>query len=665
MPSTKDPSTLVSGAGKLHASIANAATELFLSSSSSDVVASISGLANQPLAAPTAAGPYTSVGGGDASKVLIVGIGPFYVGDDVSDSISDLFKVVLASDDTEIFDPTLGVTVLITSITGATIGAGFTSSAVTVNFSTPIPSGVVYKVYYGKKVTLGGVPPELASFPAIRRAPQVERTVELLLRALKDDAPGAVISWSDAWIASIGSLARSGLDARYRRATSVVTGNLNTPGDGAVITRDGIAVTVKAPAINVSGAENNPDPLMAQFAASVVGAQDSTTDITLGGHVGLAIETNRRNTANSTEKAKPAEHAAGLMTYIPRDVRSDTLNVSPFGAQSVLTRIDVTKTCILNPDNGGGANAQRTLELNVTDFFINASGATAIKVGIDLLMVTFLSGHKRAYIIEQIDVDTNNVRRAYLKTLSGDNPAFLSPTNVTVQWLQVTAGIGGTANSTNLYDGHFLATAGKLTDGLEGAGDLSSRVLVGATDDPQDTDLPVIHWGGIRRRRHTGIGASVGNVGYNGFLAGDGGLNSGGGVVAGFFQSRHQTFTISAAGPTTYTWGPTNPISHASTFYINAPAVTFNVTSVANPTTITLNLDTSLYTPAPGQQLYCTIVNVNGVVIVGNWPSQFLFANSDNLITGGIPGAILMYRFTHMGSAVGNKFLAERILYLP
>lgn len=186
MPSQQDPSTIETGPGKLPIDVATAATNLFAISSSS-ILTSLSNIANRELAISAASDVFTTVGP-QSSITLFSGDGPFYVGDSISDELLDLFHVVDGTD-AEIFNPLTQQYVFVSSITPATVGSGFFSGNITLNLSTPIPPGHQYHVYYGRRTTLGEIPPNATTFPAVRRSPDRVRFPDLPREGL---APASV-----------------------------------------------------------------------------------------------------------------------------------------------------------------------------------------------------------------------------------------------------------------------------------------------------------------------------------------------------------------------------------------------------------------------------------------------------------------------------------------
>lgn len=83
------------------------------------------------------------------------------------------FVEILDSNNNEIIgDPATGARSRVTAISGATVGSGFATAGavVTCTVSPPIPSGVVYRVFYGVRGNLSTLPADALSLVQIRAA---------------------------------------------------------------------------------------------------------------------------------------------------------------------------------------------------------------------------------------------------------------------------------------------------------------------------------------------------------------------------------------------------------------------------------------------------------------------------------------------------------------
>lgn len=131
----------------------------------------------------------------------------------------DMLFSVLDSNDREIFDPTSGNKVVVTSISGASIGDGFSAGAVTLNLSPSIPATTQYRVYYGTRGNLATMPQDSLTFIKVRGAEEVSAEVEELFA--KFQGPNSAgIPWNATPTTTLYDLAYSGLNERYKRSTT-------------------------------------------------------------------------------------------------------------------------------------------------------------------------------------------------------------------------------------------------------------------------------------------------------------------------------------------------------------------------------------------------------------------------------------------------------------
>lgn len=185
----------------------------------------------------TAVGPVTSI-------LLPAGA---YVGNSGLYPMDMLFSIV-DSDDNEILDPATSVKVEVASITGASVGDGFASGAITLNLSVAIPNGVTYRVYYGEQTNLASLPTDAFTFVKIRGAEEVSGGVEDILRRIQSPNPPGY-EWNTTPDTTLYDAARTGLDDRYRRKgeTSTVAPtrhpvpfDVDTAGSGSWYFKDGV-----------------------------------------------------------------------------------------------------------------------------------------------------------------------------------------------------------------------------------------------------------------------------------------------------------------------------------------------------------------------------------------------------------------------------------------
>lgn len=397
--------------------------------------------------------------GSNISSVVISG--DVFVGalgtSNTADSRQRLISV-LDSNDNEIIDSS-GNTVVpslihdgsSTNVVGTQTSGFYTSP--TVNFSPAIPSGTTYRIYYGERSNLATLPISAFTDIIIRGAEEVDGVVEKQLRNLH--APGNLQAWDQAWDSTIRALAASGLNERYRRGTGVPSSfNFDTPGDGALIIRDGKAPTVQGTALTL-GSVANPDPILALWRAMAdptTVAGTSWPNPLNGGDVGYYHETDYNASRTVNEVSRPGVAGPGYLDVVPRDIRSGTL-----GSQALFF-INPTASATLNPDSGTGVGARQTIQCAAGQYFKIPSGGnagkTGIRVGLDLVEVT-TGGVTTVYIITFL-VSATRINCAYLAGQPADFGATAAA--ATIRILQPLVSLGGSVPG-NAQFTNYLAAA--------------------------------------------------------------------------------------------------------------------------------------------------------------------------------------------------------------
>lgn len=241
-----------------------------------------------------------------ASIVLPAGT---YVGSSIGYSLDTLFSI-LTSDSEEILDGDNKVSVA--SITGATIGDGFSAGAVTLNLSFPIPAGVTYYVVYGTRSNLATLPADALIAVGVRASEEVAADVRRMIAHLKNEPATA---WDANPTFNTWGLGAGGLNSLYRRSSTgqgysanvdVSATTINTPGSGAEVVADGRAITsAMYPAYaGFTASRRITDPGQALFRA-----EDGVPVGGLG-HIGFAAMMSGPDT---TEAVFPS--AAGFSSY--------------------------------------------------------------------------------------------------------------------------------------------------------------------------------------------------------------------------------------------------------------------------------------------------------------------------------------------------------------
>lgn len=574
----------------------------------------------------------------------------------------DLLVSVLDSNDNEIITAggTKVVAALIhdganTNVVG-TQTSGFFSTP-TVNLNAPIPAGVTYRVYYGFRSNLASLPKDAFTNIKIRGAQEVSGEVERVLRDLHSVVPGP--SWNDPFAATIGSLARTGLDGRYRLTTvdpgpSTVT---DTPGSGGYIIRDGQALSLLLPVyaldtLGVAGVNNYPDPMMAALRLTRLSPIVSTSyNLARGGDVGFTQESPYHTTSDANEVSSSYVTGPLLLDVIPRDLAGSTLSGNP-----LMTRIGAANLALANPDSLTDATSRRTIQVNASDFLRDGSGRSALRQT-DLIEVISVSAGKivGTYRVDQI----LSTSRFTVKALTGANPP-LGPSgasaSIKIRWLQPTISIGGrhrAATGATFSTPHFMVAApGPLTSNYNAERPFAPNALflssmwqrdVGATS----SDLfQALAWGGFDTSGYFTI---------NGELQGDGGIQTTAGKQRlNFVSTNNVNFTVGNGGRTIdYNPQVGGHVEVYCSATSNAP-VTFNVVTTGGYSRQIGDSFTMLISIAGG---------TTGTVSFA-WPADFKFSGADDEVSMTNLSAstiYIKYRFTLNDFSVGGPYwFAER-----
>lgn len=328
-----------------------------------------------------------------------------------------------------------------------TQASGFRTNA-TVTVSPAIPAATAYRVWYGVRNSL-------ANISLVDKGPLIEEQIRsgiehvpALLRSLfrQIHSEASVNQAYDAGFDStIRSLASAGLNERYRRATTqpagFSTGQYNSPGDGAIIIRDGKAVEIKTAVIDLT-TDLYPDPQLAAFRVSPnIGSRSvlSAYSSTKGGDIGFYHESESVLQSFTVEAIRDTVTGPALLEVIPRDIRAATA-----GGDAVLTFINPLANATLNPDSLGTSTGRATIQCAAGQYF-RTGGNTAVRLDIDLIEVTYSGRTPETYKIEQFTSDT----RILVRRLNGKNTNIFpaAATTCTIRWLAVATLVGGSGQS--------------------------------------------------------------------------------------------------------------------------------------------------------------------------------------------------------------------------
>lgn len=335
------------------------------------------------------------------------------------------------------------------NVVGVSTSAFRTNATVTV--APPIPDTTTYRVYYGVRNNYTNIAQADRSAlfeESLRTVNNVSGEVRALLRQIHSEA-SINQAWDAAFDSTIRSLASAGLNERYRRATlqpaGFVTGNYNVAGGGAVIRRDGQAVSILGASDFLLQGVAWKDPNHALLKLCVEDARSSSASAigaNSGGDYGVWHESewkgkNTAGTANMFTRTVAAGPA--LIDVSPYDMRGSTLN-----GDTLLTFIDASSaSATLNPDSGGSTTARSTVQCGAGQYFsLTGPIRTAIRLGLDLLEVTDSSNKVRTFTIISMPTSTRVVVVGPAGQTAGPFSAS-AEAGCKVRIIQVVSSVGG------------------------------------------------------------------------------------------------------------------------------------------------------------------------------------------------------------------------------
>lgn len=359
-----------------------------------------------------------SSGGATVSSVTLLGPGVWLGQSASAVTLSDLFHITDASDN-DLIDGA-GNQVLVTAITGGSLGGGFSSGNIVLTLSPAIAAGTSYRVYYGMRSNLASLPADAFVSMRIRSAMEIDAGTESLFAALH----GHGEAYNAAWDSTIWDLTARGLDGSYRRATTGAAGAFNSAGSGATITRDGRAPT-STTNLTVRG---QPDPYNAFWVAREgdIGAGQYTSPM---GSIGFAALVHRLGVQGEGGSASATKYTPSLAAFASFWLREqDPATGSPTTGAGYATRV-VPKQTGKVTDMG---LAVPTYLLSLDDpssyFYCNSGGLqeTAVALGYDLMQFT-IAGHDVTVRITNIDTTDSSRRTVYVAALDGGALPYFVP----------------------------------------------------------------------------------------------------------------------------------------------------------------------------------------------------------------------------------------------
>lgn len=340
------------------------------------------------------------------------------------------------------------------NVVGTTASGFFTNPSV--NFSPSIPATTAYRVYFGIRDSYShiSITAKGALFEnSLRTINNVPGEVRALLRQVHSE-PSINQAWDAAFDSTIRSLASAGLNERYRRSTTqppgFLTGDYNVAGSGRIINRDGGAVEIQVDPIDLT-VDLYPDSQLAGLRIMTNVSPRALASFTsgTGGDIGYIHESDATKKDSAVEAIRNSFAGPAVLDIIPRDIRAATS-----GGHNVLTFINPTATGLLNPDSTGTTTGRRTVQCAAGQYF-SFSGSTGIRIGTDLLEITYSGRPPETYFVSALLSST----RASVQRLTGNTTNLFPATSTacTIRWLQTSAFMGGSggtfAISSTIYGG--------------------------------------------------------------------------------------------------------------------------------------------------------------------------------------------------------------------
>lgn len=470
----------------------------------------------------TAAGPVNSI---------TLPIGTFVGEAGTPNTVSGILTFIRITDDQDNdLSTSTGARVTVSAIAGAAPGDGFSEASVTATISPAIPDGAHYRVYYATREDAGAVPSDVHVRFRLP-AGQTPYNTQTVLRALH----GNNLAWNAPWTSTIYSLALSGINERYNRATATVTSppasypigglNLDTAGAGGWWIRTGPGMSgysMRELTDAVGRAQGSGHAAAAIWFAD---GQDSQVvnppllgedTARVGGTTsGFVYYGTRRFTRVPRESAQ--RFAPGYAGFYAGHKQEHSSGAAPTGFRTWLpagTAAEIT---------GGVLTVLGAAFVGRTTTVLE----TAIAAGHDLLEISE-GGVSRSYVIASVLSPTD----VALRCLDGSTPDFGAAVSVTVErWVRTTFavydGASSFRNAGSVADTHQVYHSGAIfadpprlsaTDGdeVEAPGEGGSlRVFANAID----RQRPALTWGGFDTGDFTGYLTT-------GVLMGDGGVEA-------------------------------------------------------------------------------------------------------------------------------------------
>jgi hypothetical protein len=394
-----------------------------------------------------------------------------------------------------------------------------------------------------------------------------------------------------------------------------------------------------------------PDPYLAQWKATFRGISSvsNTYDAAYSGAIGYLHIGSRKNKSGVADHSLISVAGAACLYAYEKDIRSSLFSDGTLA----LTKIDSTLAASVMTNN--------IVILNAADYLYVGSGtySTAIRLGVDMLEITFTNGSKKVVIITAFGA---NPRQAIVCTLGGANPAFgVPPTAVTsVKWIRPSFYAGGAIEEATLgvaggpvdFRGGAHLASGAISDSPIAEIAQSSFFFAAGTSHLARAgtgwNLEAMTWGSYQDTSNspTTLGSKI----IAGKLLGDGSVESFGGRIKGFYSKRSNSYYLITTSSAQF-WDP-----HLESLL----AIKF-VNSTNK--TLTLSFD-STYTPQDGDVIELMVCNSDtsgsGGLSSIVWPATFVFSGTDGDVTGVAVGDIYM---KFIGTYLDGLFFFTRTDY--
>lgn len=460
-----------------------------------------------------------------------------FVGNSGSYPLDRLFSL-LDSDGDEIINAS-GVKCVVTAITGAAVGDGFSGVSINLTVSPGIPSGTVYTVQYAVRGNLATFPVDALTSITIRASQETSAGVEDAFRRLQ----GNSYAWDHAWELDIYTLAHRGLAGMYGKRTDLdgsPPAGYGLPGDvlgeygaGAWAIRSGPALSMIANQSEDSNflyADWTQDPQGAMFRSISrdYSAFPDSTDKPMGMAVGFLHLGNRHASTTEDESdlgtgpGRPG-FAAFMATANSLTAATTPTNFRTYLPTGVTGTLDVEDSTHLKLTLASGWFWKDFVGLK----------QTAVAVGQDMLELVFPDGTIRTLVITA--TTSSNDKKVLLQYPDGGrgNDGDMvagAPLAVTVtKWIrsyffvgdgapQLRHAIGAGAVDVTLQNFQVVQPP-VLVDG-SGHVDIAPNAFFGAYD--ASVSRTALAWGGFVTNTTTGSGAYT----AAGYLRADGSVDA-------------------------------------------------------------------------------------------------------------------------------------------